>query len=242
MSILLLMALCTTGYDNGKDVIKKIDNLVDSVPNDSISQDSIVKISCRKLNDIAKISNIEVATIKAVSFIEAGPEHTGFIKYGSPIVHLEVSMFKKMLQKAGYDVDSLSKLHPEALGPLKKDKYGSAILAQKAQFDSAAAINDSLAKICTYWGMFQIRGSNWRQCGSASLDDFIAQMCKSETSQLDLFVKFITNTGLHKYLIAKDWESFAKAYNGKGYVRNRYHIRLEQAYRRFAAQKNDSIR
>ena len=103
MSILLLMALCTTGYDNGKDVIKKIDNLVDSVPNDSISQDSIVKISCRKLNDIAKIYNIEVATIKAVSFIEAGPEHTGFIKYGSPIVHLEVSMFKKMLQKAGYD-------------------------------------------------------------------------------------------------------------------------------------------
>ncbi len=221
-----------------------METIIDSIPDDSVLQDSIPAISCKELNTIANSSHLDAATIEAVSFVEAGPDRVGFIKPGSPIVHLEVSMFKNMLREAGYDVAMLSKKHPEAFGPLRKEKYGSTLLAQKAQFDSAAVINDSLAKICTYWGMFQIRGSNWRQCGSVSLDDFTRQMCKSETSQLELFVKFITNTGLHKYLIAKDWESFARVYNGKGYAKNRYHIKLERAYRHFSGNKQmeDSVR
>ena len=243
ISVLLLMAVCTAGYDNDRE--KKIaSNLVDSIPTDSIMPDSIIKISAEELSSIANKSNLDAAAIKAVSYIESGPEHTGFICPGTPIVHLEVSMFKKMLQKGGYDVAQLSNDHPEAFGPLRKDKYGSAVLAQKAQFDSATAINDSLAKICTYWGMFQIRGSNWKQCGVPSVDAFVKEMSESETSQLELFVRFITNTGLHEYLKTRDWESFARAYNGIGYAKNHYHIRLEQAYRRFAGinQANDSVK
>lgn len=224
---------------------KSMETVIDSIPEDSVLQDSIPAISCEELNTISISSHLDAATIEAVSFVEAGPDRVGFIKPGIPIVHLEVSMFKNMLGKAGYDVATLARKHPEAFSSPRKEKYGTTLLAQKAQFDSAAAINDSIAKICTYWGMFQIRGSNWRQCGSVSLNDFIGQMCKSEASQLELFVKFITNTGLHRYLIAKDWESFARAYNGKGYAKNRYHIKLEHAYRHFSGNKKiimDSVK
>ena len=42
----------------------------------------------------------------------------------------------------------------------------------------------------------------------------------------------ITNTGQVKYLRAKNWAGFARAYNGPGYARRGYHTRMAAAYKR----------
>ncbi|WP_044265810.1 N-acetylmuramidase domain-containing protein [Bacteroides timonensis] len=60
-------------------------------------------------------------------------------------------------------------------------------------------------------------------------------MCESEYKQLLLlFANFIKNNPpMLRALQSKDWVTFAKCYNGLGYVQNRYNVKLEVAYRKF---------
>ena len=184
-------------------------------------------------DSLAAELGIEVATMKAVSSIESGNSHRAFISGGSPVVNLEVSMFKKMLRNEGYNVDSLVDAMPDAFKRPSVNQYADPLMAQRAMFRSASAINDSIAKLCTYWGMYQIRGSNWALCGTSSIDEFVKAMSHSEDMQHRLFANYLRNTGLNKLLQAKDWKRFARAYNGAGYARNRYDVKLAEAYKRY---------
>ena len=65
-------------------------------------------------DSLAAELGIEPAAMRAVSSIEAGHSHTAFISPGSPVVNLEVPMFKEQLQRAGLDVDSLARAVPDA--------------------------------------------------------------------------------------------------------------------------------
>lgn len=51
--------------------------------------------------------------------------------------------------------------------------------------------------------------------------------------QLRIFAKYIQVNNLTKHLKAKQWEAFAKGYNGPGYKANRYHEKLEKAYKKY---------
>ena len=55
-------------------------------------------------------------------------------------------------------------------------------------------------------------------------------MKSSYKEQLKLFVYFIINNDLAKYLRNKDWAGFAKKYNGPAYEQNQYDKKLENAY------------
>lgn len=192
---------------------------------------AVPDVSPRSIYDsLAAELGVEVAAMRAVSSIESGRSHTAFISAGSPVVNLEVSMFREQLNRAGYDVDSLAKAVPDAFSRPSRSRYADPLLAQRAMYRAASAINDSIAKLCTYWGMYQIRGSNWALCGASSVDDFVEKMSTSTAMQHRLFANYIKNAGLDKYLKAKDWARFARAYNGEGYARSGYHTRLERAY------------
>ena len=87
-----------------------------------------------------------------------------------------------------------------------------------------------IAEKATFWGMFQIGGFNWKNCGCASLEEFVERMSKSEAEQLELFAQFCINMKLVKYLKAKDWDGFAYRYNGPAYKKRSYHTRLRRAH------------
>lgn len=78
-----------------------------------------------------------------------------------------------------------------------------------------AVIDREIADKATFWGMFQIGGFNWRNCGCRSLDEFVSRMSASEAEQLELFARFCIETDLVKYLKKKDWNRFAYRYNGR---------------------------
>ena len=59
-------------------------------------------------------------------------------------------------------------------------------------------------------------------------------MKRSEYDQLRLFANYIRNTGLVKYLQAKNWAAFAKIYNGPSYASRAYHTRMAAAYKRYS--------
>ena len=120
-------------------------------------------------------------------------------------------------------------------------RYGSYQAAQYARLNGAMAIDSITALENTFWGMFQIRGFNWRKCGAESIKDFVDRMSSSEHEQLELFVEFVKSQGLDKYLKKKDWAGFARRYNGPGYAKRRYHKRLASAYEKWIAKRKTNI-
>lgn len=77
-------------------------------------------------------------------------------------------------------------------------------------------------------------GYHWKSLGYESLQAFINAMYKDEASQLDAMCRYIRINGLIPFLQNKDWAGFAKRYNGIGYKKNAYDVKLAQAYQKFA--------
>ena len=170
---------------------------------------------------------MEVAAIKAIVDIEAGPSHEGFSAPGKPLINFDLTMFRRFATRRGVNLSKYSQSHSVVFNSHR----GSQIKAN-ARLDAARSIDSDAAVEGTFWGMFQIGGFNWKKCGAESLDDFVMRMSRSERDQLDMFVEFVDNSGLLKYLKSKDWESFARGYNGPAYARRNYHTRMASAYAR----------
>ncbi len=114
-------------------------------------------------------------------------------------------------------------------------RYGRRGAHQYARLAAALALDRTAALESASWGIGQIMGMNYRLAGFANVKSMVAAMLESEDSQLDAMGKFLLSTGLADSLQAHDWTTFARGYNGPHYARNRYHIRLEDEYRRLAA-------
>ena len=56
---------------------------------------------------------------------------------------------------------------------------------------------------------------------------------EDEKSQLNLFGELLRSQGLIKYLVNKDWKTFARLYNGSGYSQNQYDSKLQKAYNKY---------
>ena len=81
------------------------------------------------------------------------------------------------------------------------------------------------------WGAMQVLGENYKSCGCATVQEFVEKMSESGESQLELATKFILHhPKMAQALRDKDWETFARLYNGKGYKKNRYDEKLAAAY------------
>lgn len=197
----------------------------DSVPT---GNEKYYKLTEHDYQKVADELGIDIATMKAVVEIEAGSSHQGFAEPGIPLVNFDLAMFKRFMSRSGKSVAK----HTGSTAFKRPDtkKYGSYGKAQWARLQSAREIDKEIAEKATFWGMFQIGGFNWKQCGCASLDEFVARMSDSEAEQLELFAQFCINNKLVRYLKAKDWSGFAYRYNGPGYRKRNYHHRLRKAH------------
>ncbi len=198
---------------------------------------SLARLTETDYKQAARELGVEVATIKAVVFIEAGPSRRGFSSEGIPIVNFDLNLFNSLARRRGIVLTKFKKSNPEVFAPLNKQKYGTTQKAQLARLYSAMDIDSTTAKEATFWGMFQIGGFNWDRCGCSSVDEYVELMSTSEHDQLELFVKYILSRKLERYLQAKNWSGFALRYNGKSYARHGYHKRLAKAYRNFVSKK-----
>lgn len=178
---------------------------------------------------IAEELNVEVAAIKAVVRIEAGAGLEGFFAPGVPVINFDRKMYNKA--RPGSNVKApASETVPEGI----KSAYGR---REWAQLVAARKVNRDKANMGTFWGMFQIGGFNYRQCGCSSVQEMVDRMSYSEFEQLQLFANFITNTGMLEDLRAKNWSAFARKYNGTSYRSRGYHTRMAKEYAKFKAQE-----
>lgn len=76
-------------------------------------------------------------------------------------------------------------------------------------------------------------GFHWKSLGYNSLQEFVNAMYESEAKQVEAMMKFIKANGLLVHLKSKNWVKFARGYNGVGYAKNNYHIKLANAYNKY---------
>jgi hypothetical protein len=189
-------------------------------------------ISSERFAECAKMLQCEVAAIKAVTEVESGG--TGFLSTGEPVILFEPHIFWNRLK--------IHQLNPATFVAGNEDilyqhwgahPYGKSS-EQHGRLERATKIDRASALESCSWGMFQIMGYHYKACGCKDLQEFINAMYKSEDEHLRLFVNFIKTNGYDAYLRAKDWRSFALHYNGAAYEKNKYHLKLNTAYLKYA--------
>lgn len=101
----------------------------------------------------------------------------------------------------------------------------------------ACAVDPVAAFESCSWGKFQIMGGHWNALGYASVFDFAWSMRASELGHYRALAAFIKANNLTAALrqIGPDPisnERFAAGYNGKGFRKTEYHLKLARAMRR----------
>lgn len=167
---------------------------------------------------------VEVAAIKAIASVET--KGSAWITPGVPQILYERHIMERLLRAKGISTVGL----PSDLVNKTPGGYGK-FSEQHGKLDRAVKIDRDCALQSCSWGMFQLMGFNFKECGFTSVQSFVNAMYKSEDAQLDAFVGFIkSNTKLNQALRTKDWATVARLYNGADYKINQYDSKLEKAY------------
>lgn len=180
------------------------------------------------------------AILSAVIAVEA--RSSGFDKQGrvlilyEPHVAWRVCSANRKAAKTGTeslrwiavqrDLEAAGLAYPKwGTRPYPRDSWPRFLAARKIDAEVAA-------RACS-WGLGQILGENFEAAGYASAEEMGRAFQEGEDEQLAAMVSFIlANPAMHRALLAKDWAEFARRYNGPGYAKNRYHIKLAQEYAR----------
>lgn len=185
------------------------------------------KLTDADLARAAKSLGVPVGAIKAVLEVEA--PRGGFQADGQVSILFEPHKFSE------YTGRRFDKSHPDLSYPKWGTRPYGKYSEQHAKLQRAVALDRDAALCATSWGIPQILGSNWRRVGTASLQDFINRMHRSEGDQLDLMVAFIkSDPDLLAALRKLDWATVARKYNGSAYRANRYDAKLAAAYSKHA--------
>lgn len=185
-----------------------------------------------QIKDLANKHDIEYAGLKAVVEVEASGK--GFIG-DVPKILYEPHIMYRLLTKKNYITirNNLMKAHPNLCYPRWGTyKYGAESI-QHRRLEIASQFNRDTALESCSWGLGQVMGFHWKSLGYESLQAFINDMYESEAKQLEAMIRFIKVNGLLLALKNKDWVKFARGYNGSGYAKNKYHIKLANAYAKY---------
>lgn len=187
-----------------------------------------MRLKASHIQSAAISLGLEPCLITAVVQVES--RGTGFLPDGRPVILFEGHVFWRELQKRGINPHLLKM--PDVLHqkPDRSKYKGGA--QEHERLHMAALVNKEAALCSASWGLFQIMGFNFRECGFASVTDFVEAQRTGEAEQLESFCCFLRSQGLVGVLAAHDWEGFARRYNGPGFRANRYDEKLRHAYTR----------
>lgn len=177
---------------------------------------------------------LELAAVKAVNEVESSGK--GFLLDGRPRILFEGHVFWKRLQVHGIDPE----LHESerSANVLYRKWTKTHYQGGKQEYDrleKAAGLSDLPAfHLAAYesasYGAFQIMGYHYADLGYASVDQYVAHMYTHERAHLEAFGRYCEHHDLIRRIRSRNWEAFAKGYNGPGYKKNKYHLKLEEAY------------
>lgn len=174
-----------------------------------------------------------VAQIRAVDELESNG--SGFLPDGRPRILFEAHKFDE------FTGGRFRASHPGLSSQRwnKKLYVGGARewnrLNQAIALDAVAALKSASA------GRYQIMGFNFALADFESVEAFWVAMKRSERDHLDAFCAFIESKRLQDELrqisnVHAACIPFARGYNGEGFDRNSYHIKLARAHSKWNAR------
>jgi hypothetical protein len=176
---------------------------------------------------------VEPCAIRAVAEVEAAG--AGFLPDGKPAVLFEAHVFHRLTKGAHAAAKDRGGV---ALSSAKWNRslYGATGAHQHHRIEDAAKLDWDAAHKAASWGTFQILGENHKAAGHGSIHRFVEAMHAGASEHLDAFVSFIEANKLDGPLRAKNWKAFAHGYNGPGFSRNAYDVKMAAAYKKCAAK------
>ena len=169
---------------------------------------------------------VSIKHINMLLKVESGGK--SFDDKGRPVILFEPHWFHK-LTKGKWSPSSFS------YSKWGAQPYPKSFDGRWAQMETASKHDPVAALESASWGLFQVMGFHWKALGYESAHAFASAMVTGEPAQLDAMVRFIIQNGLAPALRkcrAGDPDScraFAKGYNGSGFEKNRYHVKLAGA-------------
>lgn len=145
----------------------------------------------------------------------------GFLPDGRPQILFERHIFHRLTQ-GRFDDGDISASTPGGYGPPGARQYDR--LAKALSLDRTAALKSAS------WGIGQIMGENCAMAGFPDVQSMVAAMSETEDAQLSAVANFLIASRLAASLQTHDWTSFARGYNGPGYAKNNYDVRLRGEY------------
>ncbi|MGB0950308.1 MAG: N-acetylmuramidase family protein, partial [Marinirhabdus sp.] len=195
-------------------------------------------LSENDLKDFAAKYNLELAAVKAVNEVESVGK--GFLLDGRPRILFEGHVFWRELKKRNIDPNSL--VSDRSKNVLYKNWTTKHYEGGKQEYDrmeKAAGLSDhdavhEAAFASASYGAFQIMGFHYKTLGYPNVDSFVAHFYTHEKTHLEAFGGFCNVNNLMRHLQSKNWAAFAKGYNGPQFKKNKYDIKLANAYHKYS--------
>ncbi len=149
----------------------------------------------------------------------------GFLENRKPRILFERHVFHRLTHGAHDQVNpNISSSKPGAYvgGP-----------AEYGRLEAAMQLNTEAALKSASWGIGQVMGFNYEVAGYTNIDAMITAMVADEDSQILAMAHFIKGNNLAGAMQHKNWEAFARGYNGPAFHKNDYDTRLAAAHARF---------
>lgn len=136
----------------------------------------------------------------------AGP---GFGADGRPLLSFEPFWFSQATS-GRFDASN-----PAISQPTSRAYIGGNQAARWSKLAEAYGLDPAAALGAASWGAFQIPGRYFAEAGYPDVFSFVADMAQSEARQLAAFESYLTRQGLVDELQRRDWDVFARAYEGE---------------------------
>jgi hypothetical protein len=186
------------------------------------------------LDELAKKYDLEPAVILAIQSVESG--NNGYLPDGRPKILFEGHVFWRMLRAAGKNPVDYVKGNEDILFEKQDRSKYTRGASEYTRLEKAERIDRVAALKSASWGEFQIMGFNHKTVGYPDVDSFVESIKQPGAGQIRAVLAFMENNKLLPLVRGrhKNWAKFAAAYNGAGYKKNQYDVKLQKAYERFS--------
>ncbi|MCF6120547.1 N-acetylmuramidase domain-containing protein [Mesorhizobium muleiense] len=186
----------------------------------------------RAIGELADRLKCPAAALQAAAEVESNGQVFAMVKgKQEPLIRFEGHYFDARLKAADRAVARAQDLSSPVAGRVKNPA------AQAKRWElvtRAAKINRQAALESFSIGLGQVMTAHWRKLGFNSVDDMIKLARAGAAGQIDIMARYIDKFGLADELRRLDFPAFARGYNGAGYKKQGYHLKMAAAYRRLS--------
>lgn len=195
------------------------------------------RLSAGVYDELAEMLGCDVAAVRAVTYVESGRD--GFDNQGRPKILYEPHIAYRQARGT-----ARARLVSAGLAwkGWRPGRYPRSSEARYIQVRRCAEIaGDDVAYGAISMGFPQILGTNHKRAGYDSAKAMWDAFNADADEHLRAMARFIkADSTMLNALRAHNWATFARRYNGAGYRKNRYDIKLASAHSRFASGSRPS--